>query len=187
MCRLATYLAESGILEAPDRHIHMYIGYLLIMAAANGCTVDHFQFLWESALRAGAFYKPNNGAGLSARDTDPQVHARCAIPVFFTQIPQHHDTYEYWDTIGGSLGSLGIWVLGSFQRSVALNKNRFLITHCCNPSEQLFCPSSVAIPLQIVATESFICYSQARTNHDQQNVARCAASGWEFMRKGLSA
>jgi ankyrin repeat protein len=33
------------------------------MAAANGCTVDHFKLLWDSALRAGAFYKPNKVIG----------------------------------------------------------------------------------------------------------------------------
>lgn len=33
------------------------------MAAANGCTVDHFKLLWESALRAGAFQKPNRFIG----------------------------------------------------------------------------------------------------------------------------
>jgi len=29
------------------------------MAAANGCSVDYFELFWESALRAGAFHKPN--------------------------------------------------------------------------------------------------------------------------------
>jgi ankyrin repeat protein len=57
-------VAKILILNGADVMLRDIGGITCIeLAAANGCTVDHFKLLWESALRAGAFHKPNKVIG----------------------------------------------------------------------------------------------------------------------------